>query len=186
MLFRNIGTAEAPQWKALGSATNHTLAITADNSDVSNKDTAKFKKILPGGNVSWTMSADCMYRLDDARSLKRDIIQGNVYQICFGLVAEDTPTGEVPADGWTPDESECWFGEAFLSNYTENAPYEGQATYNAEFTGSGPLLEMEPEKAAKYFAAIEKAHASQAHANALKAKAVLDTERAAKEAAKKA
>jgi predicted secreted protein len=157
MLFRNTGTDTAPVWVALGAATSHSLSIQTDNADISNKDTAQFKTVLPGGNISWSISAECMYKLQDTADLIQDIIQGNVYKVAFALLGNPSDTGVVPPGGWDIDPDHCYLGNAFLSSLSANAPYEGQATYSAEFTGSGPLTKMSAEVAAAYKAALNNA-----------------------------
>jgi predicted secreted protein len=165
MLFRNTGTEAAPVWVALGAATSHSLSIQADNSDISNKDTAQFKTVLPGGNLTWTISADCMYKLDDADELVTDIIEGNVYMVCFGIIKNPSSSGAKPPEGWQPLAGNCYMGQAFLQSFEVNAPYEGQATYSAQFQGSGPLQKMPATQQKRYEEAFTRASAAQAQAD---------------------
>jgi hypothetical protein len=98
-----------------------------------------------------------MYKLQDTANLFQDIIQGNVYKVAFALLGNPSDTGLVPPGGWDIDPEHCLMGNAFLSSFTANAPYEGQATYSAEFTGSGPLIQMPDEVAAAYKKALNNA-----------------------------
>jgi TP901-1 family phage major tail protein len=156
MLFRDVSTTDTPQWQALGAATSHSMQMQADNSDISNKDTAQFKTSLPGGNISWSISAECMYKVGDVADLIEDMTVGNVYKVCFATVKNPSSTGEKPSDGWKPDPNTGYLGDMFLSSFNISAPYEGQATYSAEFTGSGPLKKMTPNQARAYIKALRK------------------------------
>jgi hypothetical protein len=168
MLFRNTGTDAAPVWTALGAATSHSLTISTDNADISNKDTAQFKTVLPGGNLTWSISADCMYKLEDVKALVADIIAGSVYRVAFALLGNPSDSGEVPSGGWQPDAQYGYVGNAFLNSFTANAPYEGQATYTAEFNGSGPLAPMTAQQYDQLQRAVKAATEAQGRADAAK------------------
>ncbi|OAV64939.1 putative secreted protein [Bacteroidales bacterium Barb6] len=143
MLFRQ----GAESYTALGAATSHTLIITAENADVSNKDTAQFHAVLPGGNIDWKISASCMASwrdLDEGdgnrQGLIRDLIKGEVYKVAFGMIANPSPDGRKPEGGWEVDATAAYVGDAFITSITVNADYASQSTYDVEFQGSGPLL----------------------------------------------
>ncbi|OAV76241.1 putative secreted protein [Bacteroidales bacterium Barb7] len=143
MLFRQGTGGYVP----LGAATSHTLNITAENADISNKDTAQFHAVLPGGNINWTVSASCMASWLDlqggsggTKGLVDDLVAGAVYKVAFGMIVNPSPDGVKPADGWKVDTSAAYVGDAFISSIAVSAPYDSQVTYDVEFQGSGPLL----------------------------------------------
>jgi hypothetical protein len=72
-------------------------------------------------------------------------------------VNNPSSTGEKPSDGWKPDPNTGYLGAMFLSSFSVTAPYEGQATYSAEFTGSGPLKPMSVLQTQAYISALEAA-----------------------------
>ncbi|MDR1582067.1 MAG: phage tail protein [Prevotellaceae bacterium] len=132
MLFKKTGSTLV----ALGAATNHTLSISAEVQETSNKDTGKWGTSQPG-RYSWTMGTENMLVKADYDTLIAEMIAGTLLHVVFE-VASNASADEVPEGGWTPANG-GWEGDVYITQIDTNAPYEDKATYSATFTGVGAL-----------------------------------------------
>lgn len=132
MLFKQSDTTLV----AWGAATNHTLNVTTNMQETSNKDTGKWAASQPGG-YNWTMGSDCMVVQTDLDDLLEAQIQGTLLHVVF-VVASNANADGVPTGGWIPAEG-GWEGDVYINSIDANAPYDGPATYTVSFTGTGAL-----------------------------------------------
>ena len=127
--------------KSIAYATNHTLEISAETQDVSNKDEGGGDWATTEVNLlSWTASSDNLYSTDG---------KGNNFSDLFDLMIAKTPitaifsrksstATEVPTGGWTPSVPK-YTGKVVITSLSLNAPNGEYATFTAQFTGVGAL-----------------------------------------------
>lgn len=128
--------------KSIAYATSHTLSISGDTQDTSNKDEG-------GGNwassevsiLNWTASSDNLYSTDG---------EGNNFEDLFDIMIAKTPVQavfclksqmnltDVPTGGWTPSVPK-YVGNVVITSLEVNAPNGEYATFTAQFTGVGAL-----------------------------------------------
>lgn len=138
MLF--VGT------KSIAYATNHTLEITGDMADTSNKDEGAGDWGSQEVNLlNWTMTSENLYSLDG---------EGDNFADLFDIMIAKTPVTavfalksqsatDVPTGGWTAStpaaNNPVYEGQVVINSLSLNAPNGEYATYTASFTGVGEL-----------------------------------------------
>ena len=135
---------------SIALATSHTLNISADTQDTSNKDEG-------GGNwssseastLSWSLDTENMMALDgqgkNFDELFNFFANKKTLYIVFGeragLDGDDVTDG-----GWTPDTTTAnksnYTGACQITALTVNAPNGEYANYTATFTGVGALKQI--------------------------------------------
>lgn len=133
MLFDSTGKSYA--W-----ATNHTLTINAETSDISSKDHG----IWGASEVSrytWEITSENLYSTDAYDDLFDSLVAGEPISIRFGLKAENDNTKSV-ADGdytnWTAAAG-YYEGEAIITSLVANANNGENATYSLTLSGVGSI-----------------------------------------------
>lgn len=131
--------------KSIAYATSHTLSISGDTQDTSNKDEG-------GGNwassevsiLNWTASSDNLYSTDG---------EGNNFEDLFDIMIAKTPVQavfclksqtnltDVPDGGWSPSVPK-YVGNVVITSLEVNAPNGEYATFTAQFTGVGALTKQ--------------------------------------------
>ncbi len=132
MLFDNSGHSYA-------YATNHTLTITAETSDISSKDHG-----IWGGNevakYSWEITSENLFTTEGYSAMFDTMVSGTPITVRFGLKV-DTGTQTV-ADGdleyWTARNS-YYEGKVIITSLVANANNGENATYSITLTGTGTL-----------------------------------------------
>lgn len=131
--------------KSIAYATNHTLEISGETSDTSNKDEG-------GGGwasqevslLSWTASSENLYSLDGKGDNFADLFDIMVaktpVQAVFAKKAE-TAT-DVPTGGWTATANSGYRGNVVITSLQLNAQNGEYATYTVNFTGVGALEKL--------------------------------------------
>ena len=128
--------------KSIAYATSHTLEISAETADTSNKDEG-------GGDwasseiskLSWTASSENLFSADG---------KGASYDTLFDYMVKKTPIDavfglksetaiDVPTTGWTAAATGVYTGKVVITSLSLNAPNGEYATYSAQFTGVGEL-----------------------------------------------
>lgn len=143
MLFVNDGASG--DVKSIAYATSHTLSISGDTQDTSNKDEG-------GGDwsanevstLSWTATSENLYSADGAGNNYADLFDALVgkkkLKAVFCTRATETPDDtKVPADGWNVSTTNSYEGEVVITSLELNAPNGEYATFTAQFTGIGAL-----------------------------------------------
>lgn len=130
--------------KSIALATTHTLSISGDTQDTSNKDEG-------GGDwassevskLSWTASSENMYSLDGEGDNFDDLydlmIKKEPFAITFSKKSE-TAT-DVPTGGWTASKPD-YEGKGMITSLELNAPNGEYATYSVQITGVGALKKV--------------------------------------------
>ena len=128
--------------KSIAFATSHTLEISAETSDTSNKDEG-------GGDwassevskLSWSASSENLFTTAgngaSYDTLFDYMVKKTPIDAVFGLKAQ-TAT-DVPSEGWTAATTGVYTGKVVITSLSLNAPNGEYATYSAQFTGVGEL-----------------------------------------------
>lgn len=134
MLFDSAG-------KSYAYATNHTLTLTAETSDVSSKDHGMWS----GAEVSkytWEIQTENLYTVTDYDAMFSKLIAGEPVDVKFGVKAENDPTKTVVDGDYTNWSAGTGYysGKAIITSLTANAQNGDNATYSCTFTGVGKLV----------------------------------------------
>lgn len=129
--------------KSIAYATNHTLTITANTSDVSSKDHG----IYGGTEVtsfSWEIQTENLYTEAAYNDLFDAMIagaEGTKLTVKFGLKSETGDGTVVDGDytNWSPKASGFYTGTVYITSLTANAPNGEKATFSATLTGVGKI-----------------------------------------------
>lgn len=145
MLFVASGSTASP--KSVAYATNHTLNITGDLSNTSNKDVGN---PISGATwasselnqMSWTCTSENLFSTDGAGNNFADLfdymIAGSAVTVVLGIASGNTEN--VPASGWSQDVAQTYYqGKALINSLQLNAPMGDNASYTVEMTGVGGL-----------------------------------------------
>lgn len=128
--------------KSIAFATSHTLEISAETSDTSNKDEG-------GGDwasseiskLSWSASSENLFTTNgngaSYDTLFDYMVKKTPIDAVFGLKSEATT--DVPTEGWTAATTGVYTGKVVITSLSLNAPNGEYATYSAQFTGVGEL-----------------------------------------------
>lgn len=132
--------------KSIAYATSHSLEITGETTDTSNKDEG-------GGDwssqevsiLSWTASSENLYceegagdRFDDLFSL---MVAKTPIDAVFARKAEATT--DVPEAGWTKGSAPTYEGKVVITSLSLNAPNGEYASYTVQFQGVGALVKKD-------------------------------------------
>ncbi len=127
--------------KSIAYATNHTLEISGETQDTSNKDEGA------GGwssnevsILSWSATSENLYSVDG---------EGDKFEDLFDLMIAKTPIDavfakksqtatDVPTGGWTAGTT-GYKGKVVITSLSLNAPNGEYATYSVQFQGVGAL-----------------------------------------------
>lgn len=128
--------------KSIPLATNHTLRISGETNDTSNKDvsagmwTASTLKTL-----SWEVTTDNLYSSNGVKMLNDLMVAGTPINAFFFQKNEAEGT-ELPASGsWAPSTTNYGFsGQVIITSLEVTAQNGENATFSATFTGYGRLV----------------------------------------------
>lgn len=128
----------------LACATSCSVNISADEIDVSCKDSAGFNSTLPG-RVSWTVSSDNLFVIGDYTKLVDAMLSKTILDITFATVSNfnsqtepDADGHRVPTGGWTSSD-DLYHGKVTVSSIDLTADNGSVATYSVTFNGHGAL-----------------------------------------------
>ena len=132
--------------QSIAYATNHTLEISGETKDTSNKDEG-------GGNwaseevglLSWSATSENLYSHDGAGNNYDDLFDAMVAKTpiaaVFCLRNEADSVTTVPQNGWTTSVPK-YTGNVVITSLSLNAPNGEYATYTANFKGVGALTKV--------------------------------------------
>lgn len=127
--------------KSIAYATNHTLNISSETSDISSKDHGIWGS-TDVTKITWTISAENLFTADAYSQLFDLLVAGEPIEVKFGLKAEEDNTKTV-ADGdypnWTPGTTTMYSGKVIMTSLNANANNGENATFSTEFQGVGKL-----------------------------------------------
>ena len=136
MLFNSSGNSYA-------YATNHTLTITAETTDISSKDHG----IWGASEISkytWEITSENLFTSDEYDSLFTTMLAGDAITVRFGLKTDQADLSKNVADGdsdlthWT-SQSTYYEGKVIITSLTANANNGENATYSVTLTGTGSI-----------------------------------------------
>lgn len=147
MLFVNTAVTGDPVYKSIGFATNHTLEINAETSDVASKDHGIWntKEIK---TFSWSCSSENLYSNDEEgvgyAELFEYMVAKKHIKAVFSLHADGVGVSglAVPDGGWSPTSTSGQpklEGEMVISSLSLNAPNGDNATFTVNFEGASEL-----------------------------------------------
>lgn len=111
-------------YTAVGGQRGATLNRASETIDVSNKVSGDWKKSITGLK-EWSVDADGLLMTSDAayEALETAFMEGTPVDLQIGIGADLT-----------------YSGEAIITDFPIEAPYDDVATYSVSFTGSGALI----------------------------------------------
>ena len=128
--------------KSIAYATNHTLNLSAELADVSNKDEGSGDwKVQEVKQMSWEATTENLYSVDGYSSLFTLMTAKTPITAVF---APKTETDiNVPSGGtWTA--SSGYTGQVIINSIAVNAQVGDYATFTVNFTGVGALTAYTP------------------------------------------
>jgi hypothetical protein len=130
--------------KSIPLATNHTLRISAETNDNSNKDVAS--GIWASSSVkqlSWEATTDNLYSHNGAGSLFQLMADRAQIPALF-CAKSQSDTAPLPESGtWTPSTTHVQFsGNVIITSLEITAQNGENATFSATFTGVGALTRV--------------------------------------------
>lgn len=130
--------------KSIAYATNHTLSITANTTDVSSKDHGIYGS-TEVVSFSWEIQSENLYTEEAYNDLFDAMMagaSGNKLTVKFGLKA-NTGDGGTVVDGsysyWPSKETGYYTGECYITSLQANAPNGENATFSVTLQGVGKI-----------------------------------------------
>jgi predicted secreted protein len=130
--------------KTLACATSCKVNISADEIDISCKDSAGFANTLQG-KISWNVTSDNLFVVGDYTKLVDAMLNKTILDLTFASVANFTAATEadadghrVPTGGWTSAD-DLYHGKVTVSSIDLTADNGQVATYSVTFNGHGAL-----------------------------------------------
>ena len=121
----NTGTELSPVWTAVGGQRGATLNRSSDSMETTYKGTDGFKTFEPGFK-EWSIDADGMLVDSDTGFDELETAFENSDKVMVELTYSEA--------GGT-----VWSGEAIISDFPVEAPYDDMATYSISLQGTGAL-----------------------------------------------
>lgn len=130
--------------QTLACATSCKVNISADEIDISCKDSAGFANTLQG-KISWNVTSDNLFVVGDYTKLVDAMLNKTILDLTFASVANFTAATEadadghrVPTGGWTSAD-DLYHGKVTVSSIDLTADNGQVATYSVTFNGHGAL-----------------------------------------------
>lgn len=119
----NTGTVATPVYTAVGGQRNATLSMGTDEIDLTDKASSNWHEGLPSVR-NWSIEGDGLLVQDDAglQELEDAFIGGEMLKVQLLTASGKTYTGD-----------------AILTDFSYEAPYDDAATASYTLTGSGAL-----------------------------------------------
>lgn len=137
MLFDSAG-------KSFAFATNHTLTITAETTDISSKDHGIWGA-TEVSKYTWEIQSENLYTSEAYSSIFDTMMQGDAIEVRFGLKATPSPADATPADSslanWSVGTT-YYAGKALITSLTANANNGDNATFSVTLTGVNQIKKV--------------------------------------------
>jgi len=111
----------------IGYSTTCSLALNADMRDVSNKDSAGWKAVLPG-QKNWTVSCEALVVMATGSYNLKYMMDCIVNKTAISLLFKTANTGDV-----------IFSGNAYVTSCNISAANEANTTMSISFQGTGAL-----------------------------------------------
>lgn len=138
MLFDSDG-------KSLAFATNHTLTITAETTDISSKDHGIWGA-TEVSKYTWEIQSENLYTEAGYANMFDKMLAGDSMTVKFGLKQTPTPPDATVADSETLANWSVgtlyYTGDALITSLTANANNGDNATYSVTLTGVSQIKKM--------------------------------------------
>ncbi len=130
MLFDSAG-------KSIAFATNHTLTITAETTDISSKDHGIWGA-TEVSKYTWEIQSENLYTEKSYGDMFDKMMAGDSIEVRFGLKATPNPADATVADSsldaWSAS-AVYYTGSALITSLTANANNGDNATFSVTLTG---------------------------------------------------
>lgn len=137
MLFDSEG-------KSLAFATNHTLTITAETTDISSKDHGIWGA-TEVSKYTWEIQSENLYTEAGYANMFDKMLAGDSMTVKFGLKQTPTPPDATVEDSsltnWTAG-THYYTGDALITSLTANANNGDNATYSVTLTGVSQIKKV--------------------------------------------
>lgn len=126
--------------KSIAYATNHTLELSGETTDVSSKDHGVWNATTLQ-KISWSATTENLYTDESYDSLFSSMVARQPIDVVFGhhTAATSTPVDDPTMEAWTPLSGKTYAGKAYITTLSLNAQNGDNATYTATFTGCSEL-----------------------------------------------
>lgn len=122
--------------KSIALATSHSLSLSGNTTDTSNKDTGDGHWASAVVNsLSWTAQSDNMYSTEGYEALFTHMIARTPVTLVFTVKSGNV----LPETGWEPAVNTGYSGQAYITSLDANAANGDNATFSVTFTGVGAL-----------------------------------------------
>lgn len=122
----NTGTTEVPVYKTVGAQRGASLSRSAETLDATSKESEGWSESL-AGLKSWSISTDGLLVLDDE---------------AYGLLEEAFMNSENVLVQIASKSGLKYAGDAIITTFDIDAPYDDLATYSIELTGANKLEKL--------------------------------------------
>lgn len=129
--------------KSIGMATNHTLSISAETTEISNKDIGSGD--WTANNIrrfSWEVSTENMFTVSAYRKLFQLMLAKQPVDAVFSIRKGDALIADSSSyfADWTWENSTFTLsGKVLITNIDTQAPNDDNATFSCTLTGTGEL-----------------------------------------------
>lgn len=130
--------------QTLACATSCKVNISADEIDVSCKDSAGFANTIQG-KISWNVTSDNLFVVNDYTKLVDAMLNKTILDLTFASVSNfsaatdaDSDGHRIPSGGWTSAD-DLYYGKVTVSSIDLTADNGSVATYSVTFNGHGAL-----------------------------------------------
>ena len=132
--------------ESIAYATNHTLNITLETKDTSNKDEGGGSWVSEeAGLLSWEATTENLYSDDGEGKTYAELFDAMIAKTpiaaVFSLKSQADTVVNVPTGGWTP-KAPKYTGNVIITSLSLNAPNGEYATFTANFKGVGALTKV--------------------------------------------
>lgn len=129
--------------KSIAYATSHTLEISGETKDTSNKDEGGGSWASEEiGLLSWSATSENIFSDEGEGNTYADLFDAMIAKTpidaVFSLRNEDDSVTTVPSGGWNP-KAPKYTGKVVITSLSLNAPNGEFATFTANFNGVGAL-----------------------------------------------
>lgn len=135
LLYYNTGTEETPAWTAFAHATSHSYKGSTNMREQADKDDGGETAVKPGRHGIPTISISGLKSYDGANGDTIDEIRIARTKIQYKFSGR--PSGDTEfIDTVEASGDKYKTGYAYISEYSEDAPHDGDVTYSATLTCS--------------------------------------------------
>jgi TP901-1 family phage major tail protein len=121
LLYINTGTTELPEYTKVAGQRGGTFNRSADTIDLTSKDNSGWQD-EDYGTASWSIEADGLLVEDDAG---------------YAALEDAFDNKQVVLVRWETAAGNKYEGDAIITDFSNEAPYDDSATYSVTLNGKG-------------------------------------------------